>query len=84
MNLTKISGWYRLLIIASIIWAIVSLVIIDPWTHDHHPFLLSETTILVNHWGKFLRIGILPVVTFWGLLWVINGFRNKKRNQMVS
>ena len=84
MNLTKISGWYRLLIIASIIWIIVSLVTIDPWTQNYSPFPFSETTNLVSHWDKFFRIGILPVVILWGLIWVINGFRNKKRKQMVS
>ena len=28
----------------------------------------------------FMEVGVLPLVIFWGLVWIISGFRNKDKN----
>ncbi len=54
---SRLSGWYRLLAVASIVWVIFFLI----------------------NWDEFLLFGILPVIVIWGVIWIVQGFRQKKQ-----
>ncbi len=71
-SFSKLSGWYRLLIVASIIWIIGALIATDPWIHN----LGGRGSY--NNWDSFLLVGILPVVVLWGIIWTVQGFRKRK------
>jgi hypothetical protein len=60
----KLSSWYRLLLVASIIWIIIALIVSDPWTRS------SGRLGSYNNWDDFLSVGILPVVILWGIIWM--------------
>lgn len=70
--LSKLSGWYRLLIVSSVCWIIGALIVIDPWARYGRRS--------GNNWDEFLLVGILPVVIFLGLIWIVQGF-NKARKK---
>jgi hypothetical protein len=74
-SFSNISGWYRLLIVASVIWFLFSLVFTDPWTHKMPDFMGGYTE---NNWDQFLTIGIAPLIIFWGLIWIVCGFKKDK------
>jgi len=59
-RISKISGWLRLAIMASILWPAGSALYLKPWN---------------AHWLKFVVLGIGPVILFWGIYWVLSGFR---------
>ncbi|MFH1672645.1 MAG: hypothetical protein ABIF87_04390 [Pseudomonadota bacterium] len=71
-SFTKLSGWYRIGIVVSIIWIIVALIATDPWTH------LGRRGGSYNNWDVFLLVGILPVVALWGFVWIRHGFNKDK------
>ena len=52
----RLSGWYRLLVVASVVWVVFFLI----------------------NWDKFLTFGVLPVIIIWGVIWIVQGFRQKK------
>ena len=56
----EISGWLRLAIMASILWPAGAAFYLKPWN---------------DHWPMFFYVGIGPVILFWGLFWVLSGFR---------
>jgi len=62
MNIIKASVLYRLLIVISVLWIICSMIRIEPWYN--------------NNLGDFLSFGILPIIIFWGIVWVIKGVIN--------
>jgi hypothetical protein len=68
---SDLSGWYRLLIVISIIWIIFALIMTDPWTTHGR----GRT---YNHWSEFLFFGILPVAILWGVIWIKQGFKKEK------
>jgi hypothetical protein len=75
--LSKLSGWYRLLIVSSVCWIIGALIAIDPWTRYGRR--------AGNNWDEFLLVGILPIVIFWGLIWIVQGFRKaRKKGEKVK
>jgi hypothetical protein len=69
-------AWYRLLLVASIIWVIGVLIKVDPWTRTSFGGRGGGGSY--NNWGEFLGWGITPVAAIWGLIWVIQGFRKRK------
>jgi hypothetical protein len=59
-SFSEISGWLRLAIMASILWPAGAAIYLKPWN---------------DHWPMFLFVGIGPVILFWGIFWVLSGFR---------
>lgn len=62
--LKKLSGRWRLAIMASVIWLAAMALWLQPWT--------GSRTL-------FLGVGAAPVVVGWGAWWVISGFKQKRR-----
>ena len=58
-------GAIRLGVLISVLWVVGSFVALDPCRY-------------VN-WAQFFGIGIIPVISYLGILWVISGFLPKKR-----
>ena len=59
----------RLAIIGSIFWPIFSFIyIVEP----------NKFFILSDFIRKFALMGVLPLVFYWGLWWVIQGFKEEK------
>ena len=59
----RLSGTLRVGIVLSILWVI---------------YMANESAV----WdygidGYFIEGGVLPLVIFWGLVWIVAGFRNK-------
>lgn len=60
----KLTGWMRLAILVSLIWAAFFALYLSPWNH---------------RWDTFFYLGIGPVVLFWGIFWIIQGFRHREK-----
>ena len=59
-GLSRISGWLRLAILGAILWLAGTAFFLKPWN---------------SGWPIFFYIGLGPVFLFWGLYWVLSGFR---------
>jgi len=59
-----LTGRMRLAIFASVIWLLGSAVYFQPWRNDL---------------ATFFYYGLLPVALIWGLIWVVAGFRSRRR-----
>ncbi len=59
-RISKINGWVRLAIMASILWPAGAALYLKPWNAQ---------------WLKFVVLGTGPVMLFWGIYWVLSGFR---------
>jgi hypothetical protein len=59
----KLSGRWRLVILASVVWPAAMAMWLQPWT--------SNRTL-------FMEIGVAPVIVCWGMYWVISGFRKHR------
>ncbi len=64
-SFSNLSGWYRLLIVASTIWVLSIVIVYEPWRRSRNI-------------DDVLLFGILPVVALWGFLWIIRGFKKKE------
>ena len=62
--LKKMSGRWRLAILASVFWLAAMTLWLQPWT--------GKRTL-------FVAIGVAPVVVGWGVWWVVSGFKQKRR-----
>jgi len=60
----KLSGPLRLAILGSIAWLFIAAVHFDPWHRDLPGFLYA---------------GAGPVFLFWGVLWIVAGFRKHRK-----
>ena len=60
----KISGRWRLAILASVIWLAAMALWLKPWTDNQ---------------TLFVGIGAAPVIVGWGVWWVVSGFKQKRR-----
>jgi hypothetical protein len=60
----KMSGRWRLAILASVIWLAATALWLQPWA--------GKQTL-------FVGIGAAPVVVGWGVWWVVSGFKQKRR-----
>ena len=60
----RLSGPLRLAILGSLVWLFLAAVYFEPWHRD--PSL-------------YLYAGAGPVVLFWGILWIVAGFRNHRK-----
>ena len=61
----QMSGWLRLAVMASALWPAGTAFFLKPWNAQ---------------WSTFCYVGLGPVVLFWGLFWVLSGFRKGRRN----
>ena len=59
----KISGRWRLAILASVIWLVATALWLKPWTGNQ---------------TLFVGVGAAPVIVGWGLVWVMAGFRRRR------
>ena len=59
----KISGRWRLAILASLVWLAATALWFQPWAGS--PI-------------QFVVIGAAPVIVGWGLVWVMAGFRKRR------
>jgi hypothetical protein len=64
MNKTK--GFLRIAAVLSALWLI-----------NTSTMLWSHTGFRAGNIDNFVEQGVLPLVIFWGLVWIIAGFRNK-------
>ncbi|MFZ0130975.1 MAG: hypothetical protein WAK95_00420 [Desulfobacterales bacterium] len=60
----RLSGPLRSAILASLAWLFLTAVYIEPWQRDL---------------TRYLYAGAAPVALFWGILWIVAGFRNRRR-----
>jgi len=66
-------GAIRLGVLISILWVAVSFVALEPYNRYRH-----------RYWTDFFGIGIIPVISYLGILWVISGFLPKKKKMETS
>jgi len=59
----KISGRWRLAILASVIWLASTALWLQPWAGNQ---------------TLFVGIGAAPVIVGWGVVWVMAGFRRRR------
>ena len=64
--ISKMTGWVRLAVMASILWPAVMVFFLKPWN---------------GSWPMFFCVGIGPVVLSWGVFWVLSGFRKGRINR---
>ena len=60
----KLSGSLRLAILGSITWLFLAAVYFEPWHRDL---------------PSYCYLGAGPVVLFWGVLWIVAGFRKHRK-----
>jgi hypothetical protein len=58
----SLTGWIRLAIMGSLLWIASAAALLEPWQREILPFVY---------------FGAVPVVVFWGALWVWFGYRQK-------
>ena len=66
-------GAIRLGVLISVLWVVVSFVALEPYNRSYPS----------QSWTEFFEIGIIPVISYWGVLWVISGFLSNK-NKMEN
>lgn len=64
LNRIRITGFHRLAIFGSIAWILATTVYLEPWTRLDPYYLL---------------VGVGPVLLFWGIFWIVAGFRKYRR-----
>lgn len=67
----------RILIVGSISWVIGVLIYIDPWYKTYKPNTVKRVTGF-SKWDDFFLYGIVPIIIFWGILWIIRGYNQTK------
>ena len=65
----QLSQSIRLAILASVFWPVFSLIYL--WEPRHKFYFQAFLS-------KFISMGVLPLVLFWGTLWVVQGFQKDK------
>ncbi len=59
-------GAIRLGVLISALWVVGSFVAVEPYNR-------------YRNWTEFFGVGIIPVISYLGILWVISGFLPKKK-----
>ena len=59
-----LTGFLRLSIFASLVWLLAAAAYFEPWTQPGHQFFI---------------VGTGPVLAFWGLYWIISGYRKYRK-----
>jgi len=60
----RLTGFLRLAIFVSITWLLATAVYLEPWDHPGQ---------------QYVFVGAGPVSVFWGLYWIISGFRKYRK-----
>ncbi|MFZ0726762.1 MAG: hypothetical protein WAO07_14885 [Desulfobacterales bacterium] len=60
----RLSGPLRTAILASLVWLFLTAVHFEPWQRNLTPYLYA---------------GAAPVALFWGVLWIVTGFRQRRK-----
>ncbi|MEK6657248.1 MAG: hypothetical protein AABY58_07375 [Nitrospirota bacterium] len=60
-------GAFRLGVLISVLWVVGSFVALEPYSRYRRT--------------EFIGIGIIPVISYLGILWIISGFLPKKKQQ---
>ena len=61
---SRISGWMRLALVASLVWPALVAIYMEPWN---------------GRWPVFVTMAAAPPALAWGVFWVVSGFKNKKK-----
>ena len=64
-------GSFRLGVLISVLWVVVS-------------FIALESIVGYWTWEWFIGIGIIPAISYCGILWVISGFVSQKKKMENS
>ena len=64
-------GAIRLGVLISVLWVVGSFIALEPYNR-------------YRSWTEFFGIGIIPVISYSGILWVISGFLPKKKKMENS
>lgn len=64
LRLSAFTGRQRLAILLSVLWPAAIALYLSPWR---------------NGWQKFMVVGAGPVAVVWGAVWVIAGFRCRRK-----
>jgi len=51
---------------------------IEPW------FQMDWMGLGHSRWSEFIDIGVLPIITLWGIIWITKGFKSKERQSHKS
>lgn len=62
VQIKQIPGKWRLAVFVSLVWLVVTALWLRPW--QGHPVM-------------FAGVGALPVLIFWGAVWVLTGYRRR-------
>lgn len=62
VQMKQIPGKWRLAVLASLVWLVVTALWLKPWQ---------------GHAVMFTGVGALPVLIFWGGVWVVTGYRRR-------
>ena len=65
----KLTLWFRLLIVFSVVWIFIALINIEPWEQ------YSRGERYSGDMSEFLLVGILPIIIIWASVWLWSGFR---------
>ena len=65
----------RIAIVACMCWLVISLFFTDPFSQQY----ASRKT--VNNWDMFAVIGLLPVVTILGIMWIRRGKKDSDQDK---
>ena len=60
----RLSGKLRIAVFASVLWPSAIALLLRPWDESIIPFLY---------------VGIAPVVVFWGIRWIVQGYRKNEK-----
>jgi len=60
----RLTGFLRLAIFVSMAWLVATAAYFEPWVRPEQQFII---------------IGAGPVAVFWGLYWIISGFRKYRK-----
>jgi hypothetical protein len=66
LNVSRLSGWYRLWVVLSCIWILFIYIAFEVWEYP-------------GNQKEFILIGVLPILIFWGSIWIYKGFRSNKK-----
>lgn len=95
-KLSKTSVWHRILIVFSGVFILIVLISTNPWAtkvtrfsaraarrvrRSRYSNTSEDLSSIINNWDDFFLYGVLPLVIFWGIFWIWQGYRKKKNKK---
>jgi len=62
-------GAIRVGVLVTVLWVLGSFVSLEPY---------------YGTWSAFIWIGVIPIIAYWGILWVIMGFQSSRKKKENS